>query len=332
MNNFKKIGMTALAASLVSTSVFAGELTASGGASLTMEGFSGKEALSDTTISMGDSVVLSGSTELDNGMTVTMSFELDGDSEDGDGTSSYDSNSLTIASDALGTMTFHAHGGETAASALDATAAGDMYDNFDELRSGNAATKAAALGNNGIYYTLPSMVDGLAVNASLSTDSNSAAAVADNTGNSALGYSATYSGVEGLSISYGISDIETGTASTSGDQTVMKASYAYGPVTVAYSNSEFDIGTAADEASEQEVTSYAVSYTVSDSISVTYGSETIESGLAGSIDAEYEGISASYTAGGMTISASKQSGDNTSHVTAATDNWDYWSLGLSFAF
>ena len=29
MNNFKKIGMTALAASLVSTSVFAGELTAS---------------------------------------------------------------------------------------------------------------------------------------------------------------------------------------------------------------------------------------------------------------------------------------------------------------
>ena len=327
MNNFKKIGMTALAASLVSTSVFAGELTASGGASLTMEGFSGTEALSDTTISMGDSVVLSGSTELDNGMTVTMSFELDGDNEDTDGTSSYDSNSLTISSDAMGTMTFHAHGGETAASALDATAAGDMYDNFDELRSGNAATKAAALGNNGIYYTLPSMVDGLAVNASLALTGDAA-----NTGNSALGYSATYSGVEGLSISYGISDIETGAVATSGDQTVMKASYAYGPVTVAYSNSEYDIGTAADEDSEQEVTSYAVSYTVSDSISVTYGTETIESGLAGSIDAEYEGISASYTAGGMTISASKQSGDNTSHVTATTDNWDYWSLGLSFAF
>jgi len=331
MNNFKKIGMTALAASLVSTSVFAGELTASGGASLTMEGWSGDQALTDTGFSMGDSVILSGSTELDNGMTVTMSFELDGDAESN--TSAYDNNSLTIASDALGTLTFHAHGGDSAASALDTTAAGDIWDNFDELQTtGQAATKAAALGDNGIFYTLPSMVDGLAVNASLSTDSNSAAAVADNTGNSALGYSATYTGVEGLSISYGISDIETGAVATSGDQTVMKASYAYGPVTVAYSNSEFDIGTAADEASEQEVTSYAVSYTVSDSISVTYGSETIESGLAGSIDAEYEGISASYTAGGMTISASKQSGDNTSHVTASTDNWDYWSLGLSFAF
>ena len=327
MNNFKKIGLTALAASLVSTSVFAGELTASGGASLTVEGYSGDQAQTDTSFSMGDSVILSGSTELDNGMTVTMSFELDGDNEDSDGSSSYDSNSLTISSDAMGTMTFHAHGGDTAAGALDTTAAGDMFDNFDELVSGNAATKAASLGNNGIFYTLPSMVDGLAVNASLSTVGD-----ANNTGNSALGYSATYSGVEGLSISYGISDIETGAVATSGDQTVMKASYAYGPVTIAYSSSEYDVGTAADEASEQEVTSYAVSYTVSDSISVTYGSETIESGLAGSIDAEYEGISASYTAGGMTISASKQSGDNTSHVTASTDNWDYWSLGLSFAF
>ena len=36
MNNLKKIGMTALAASLVSTSVFAGEVTVAGGASMTM--------------------------------------------------------------------------------------------------------------------------------------------------------------------------------------------------------------------------------------------------------------------------------------------------------
>jgi outer membrane protein OmpU len=41
MNNYKKIGLTALAASLVSTSAFAGELTVSGSASITMEGYSG---------------------------------------------------------------------------------------------------------------------------------------------------------------------------------------------------------------------------------------------------------------------------------------------------
>jgi hypothetical protein len=41
MNKFKKIGMTALAASLVSVSSHAGELTASGSASITAEGYSG---------------------------------------------------------------------------------------------------------------------------------------------------------------------------------------------------------------------------------------------------------------------------------------------------
>ena len=39
MNNFKKIGLTALAASLVSVSANAGELTASGSASITASGF-----------------------------------------------------------------------------------------------------------------------------------------------------------------------------------------------------------------------------------------------------------------------------------------------------
>jgi len=230
MNNFKKIGMTALAASLVSTSAFAGELTATGSASLTVEGYSGTQLNSDTAYSMADSVILSGSTELDNGMTVTMSFELDGDAESN--TSAYDNNSLTVASDALGTLKFHAHGGDSATGAIDATAAGDIFDNFDGASNGltvtGVADGSAALGNNGFHYTLPSMVDGLGVTASLNTEGA--------TGNNALGFAATYSGVDGLSVSLGVSDIETGASGTSGDQTVMKASYAYGPVTVAYSS------------------------------------------------------------------------------------------------
>jgi len=152
MNNFKKIGMTALAASLVSTSAFAGELTATGTASLTMEGYSGTILQSDTAFSMADSVTLAGSTELDNGMTVTMSFELDGDAESG--TSAYDDNSLTVSSDTLGTVKFSAHGGSSASSAIDATAAGDTYGNFDDtsLTVVGAATKAAAAGNKHLLY------------------------------------------------------------------------------------------------------------------------------------------------------------------------------------
>jgi outer membrane protein OmpU len=324
MNNFKKIGMTALAASLVSTSAFAGELTATGSASLTVEGYSGTQLQSDTAYSMADSVILSGSTELDNGMTVTMSFELDGDSEDADGSSSYDNNSLTVASDALGTLKFHAHGGDSATGAIDATAAGDIFDNFDGTGLGvtGVADGSAALGNNGFHYTLPSMVDGLGVTASLNTEGDE--------GNNALGFAATYSGVDGLSVSYGVSDIETGQSGTSGDQTVMKASYAYGPVTVGYSSNEIDLGTAT---SDKETTSWGVSYTVSEAISVSYGQETIEVNTsAASVDAEYEGISVAYTSGGMTISVANQEATNTNNVVGTDNDFDYWSLGLAFAF
>ena len=325
MNNFKKIGMSALAASLVSTSAFAGELTATGSASLTMEGYSGTILQSDTAYSMADSVILSGSTELDNGMTVTMSFELDGDAESG--TSAYDNNSLTIASDALGKLVFHAHGGDSATGAIDATAAGDLYDNFDGVPSSNGLTVegvadgSADLGNNGFHYTLPSMVDGLAVSASLNTEGA--------TGNNATGFAATYSGVEGLSVSYGVSDIETGTAGTSGDQTVMKASYAYGPVTVGYSSNEIDLGTAT---TDKETTSWGVSYTVSESISVSYGQETIDLNNANGVDAEFEGITASYTSGGMTVSLTSQEATNINNIVGTNNDYDYWALGLSFAF
>ena len=331
MNNFKKIGMTALAASLVSTSVFAGELTASGSAGITVEGYSGSILNSDTSYSMADSVILSGSTELDNGMTVSMSFELDSDNQST--SSSYDDESITISSDTLGTIKFSGHGGSSATSAIDATAAGNIYDNFDGVAgsTGNGLTSAgvnllaAGAGDNNIYYTLPAMVDGLAVNASLNT--------AGATGNNAIGYNMTYSGVEGLSVSYGIADINTGVSTTEGDQTVMNASYAYGPVTVAYTNSEYDTGAGNTRALAQEVTSYAISYTVSDAISVTYGTETIESGLASEVtDAEYEKISASYTAGGMTISVSSQDAENIDHGTNADEDYEYWSLGLAFAF
>ena len=323
--NIKKIGMTALAASLVSTSVFAGELTASGGASMAVEGYSGSTLQSDTAYSMGDSVTLSGTTELDNGMTVTMAFELDGDNEDSDGTSSYDDNSITISSDAMGKVKFSAHGGSSATSAIDKTAAGDVFDTFDGSSNGltvtGVAVDSAGAGGNSFFYTLPSMVDGLALTASLNTSGT--------TGNNATAFAGTYSGVDGLSVSYGIGNIESGLAATDGDQTVMKASYAYGPVTLSYSNNDSDVGTANND---QETTSYAVSYTVSEAISVTYGTETIDSANSTEVDAEYEGMTVAYTAGGMTITAKSQDAQNIDHSTNANADYDYWSLGLSFAF
>ena len=84
MNNLKKIGLTALAGSLVATSVaVAGEMSASGSASMKVTNNSQSSA--GKTVGMANSVVLAGSGELDNGMTVSMSFELDQGAGDGTG-------------------------------------------------------------------------------------------------------------------------------------------------------------------------------------------------------------------------------------------------------
>ena len=71
----------------------------------------------------------------------------------------------------------------------------------------------------------------------------------------------------------------------------MKVSYAYGPVTVGYSNSDHDTGTAS---SDTKLTAYNIAYTVSDELSVSYGSEELSVGGT-TVDAEYTAVVVAYT-------------------------------------
>jgi outer membrane protein OmpU len=78
MNKITKIGLTALAGSLIASSVNAAEMTATAGASLTWTG--GNPETTGQALTMGNSVTFSGSGDLDNGMTISVSYELDDDS------------------------------------------------------------------------------------------------------------------------------------------------------------------------------------------------------------------------------------------------------------
>ena len=321
MNNFKKIGMTALAASLVSTSVFAGEVTVSGGASMTVENYSSAGSIqAGKGFSMGNQLTFTGGGELDNGMTVGISFILDQGDETVDAASSpFDSHSVSISSDALGTLVMHGEGGSSAQAALDTTAAGDIWDNFDGATTGTTVSSSTS-GADILVYTLPEIMDGLSVSASYSPQQGAV--------DSSTAYGLTYTGVEGLSVSYGKGEATTTAAGLSSDATTMSASYAIGSFTLAYSNNDY----ATDAANlDQETESYKVSYTVSDAISVSYGSEEIK--LEGDSDeAEYEQLQVAYTSGGMTVTATQQSSTDALHGTTDLEDRDYWSLGLSFAF
>ena len=315
MNNLKKIGLTALAGSLVVTSAFAGELTASGSASMSVANISGTaDDGGGKNFSMADSVILSGSSELDNGLTVSMSFELDGDSEDADGTSSYDNNSMTISSDALGTLTFHAHGGSSAQSAMDTTAAGDLWNNTLGM---TGTIVSAAAGNNSLYYTLPSLMDDLTVTASVAPGRH---AVADTNTHSSIGF--VYTGVEGLTLKYGTG--KSGAKTAEATSTTVMASYAIGSLTFSASDTVTD-----NVAADREVRSYQVAYTVSEDVSLTYGTETFD--LTGNtVDEEVTGLGVSYTTGGMTLSGAIINVEGAANAAAA--DTDKLSLTAAFAF
>ena len=322
MNKFKKIGLTALAASLVSVSAHAGEMSVAGSASMNVEGYSGENLNGGTGYSMGNQLTFSGSGELDNGMTVSLSFTLDQADDANHETAPFDGHSVTVSSDTLGTLKLSGEGGSSASTSIDGTAAGDIWDTFDGAR-GNVTAVAVSdsgTGDNSLFYTLPSVMDGLSINVSYQPQGSGREA--------ATGYGATYTGMEGLTIKYATTDEAGTTEALSGDQDVWNISYAMGPITATASNSDFDVGTST---SDQEISSYAISYTISDSMSITYGMEEIEKG-GSTTDAEYSVVSASYTSGGMTLSAAMKDAENVAHGTASNQDFEYWTLGASFAF
>ena len=124
MNKYKKIGLTALAGSLVATSAFAGEMSVAGSASINLEHTNGGAADTGKTFSMGNQLTFTGSGELDNGLNVSLSFIIDqgddeADTSTGAATAPFDSHSVTVSSDSFGSLKFSGEGGSSSTSAID---------------------------------------------------------------------------------------------------------------------------------------------------------------------------------------------------------------------
>ena len=320
--NMKKIGLTALAASLVSVSAAnAGSMSISGAASVGIGGYSSDTHNAGTSFTMGNQFTVSGGGELDNGLNVSLSYQLDNAA----GVSGpFDDHSITISSDEIGTIKFSGHGGSSATSAMDATAAGDIWDGFDgaAVVTGVTGMAIGASGgtNNSIYYTAPSLMDGLTINASYNPQGA--------TPESETGYGVTYTGVEGLTLKYATADENTGVTATSGDQTAWHIGYALGPITLEVTNNDYDMSAATND---KETSSYEISYTVSDELSVAYGTEEIDDGNT-STDAEYSALVVTYTAGGMTLTGKMEEAENVDGSTNSNADVEYWFLGAAFAF
>ena len=313
MNTIKKIGLTALASSLVVTSAYAGEMSVSGSASMGVKNNS--KTASGKSWTMGNQLTFSGGGELDNGLNVSLSFVLDqaDDSTTGLANSPFDSHSLTISSDSMGTLVFAGEGGSTA---IGGGAPLDLWDNG----FGASSPDRALPSNNMLKYSLPTIADGFGATVSYTPG------VASTVGSSTA-WNVSYTGIEGLSLNYG-QGTDKATVADDGDQTKYSVSYAYGPITAMYTNSEYD-GNLQSE--DEEVTTYQLSYSVTENVSISYANEKHDEAST-AIDEEFDQISASYTSGGMTISVLQVSAENVGNSAAATADKERWKLGASFAF
>ena len=314
MNTFKKIGLTALASSLVVTSAYAGEMSVSGSASMGVKNNSG--TASGKSWTMGNQLTFTGGGELDNGLNVSLSFVLDqgDDSTAGLPNSPFDSHSLTISSDSLGTLVFAGEGGSTA---IGGGAPLDLWDNGFSASSPDRALPS----NNMLKYTLPTIADGFGAVVSYTPKSGTTQTA------SSTAWNLSYTGIEGLSLNYGQGE-DNGSVAGDGEQTKYSITYAYGPITAMYTNSDYDGLTNSDD---EEVTTYQLSYTVSENISISYANEEHDE-KSNATDEEFDQVSASYTSGGMTISLAQTNAENVGNSTDASADKERWKLGASFAF
>jgi outer membrane protein OmpU len=306
MTNLKKLGLTALAGSLVATSAFSGALDVTGAAKVSYTSKDTTE-VSGNPFSMTRDINFAGSGEMDNGMTISY-FQLLG-------AGSFSSSGLTLDMGDAGTMTFMngTSGGQGISAYEDKmpTAAEQVWDDLD----GEANGVLTGNKTNKIGYGTSF------AGANVSADYNK-----QQDGGSAKSIAVDYAPMDGAMIFIAQSDEYSG-VNTSTDQVTFGGTYTAGAVTAGIQRTSIDFSAAN---SDTDRTHIAASFAVNEDLSVSWGMSTVEFESASKTDQEDSGFSASYTMGSMSLTAAFNSSDNVGG-TSGTDD-EHKEIGLAFAF
>ena len=301
MNNIKKIGLTALAGSLVATSAFAGAMSVSGSAKVSYQS-KGSSAVNPYSNSKG--ISFSGSGELDNGFSVSTGYTMTN--------AAFSSSYVSLDMGDSGTL--HFMNGTSKAGIQKyqdkmPTAGEQVWDDVDTDDNGVVGTGNA----NAFGYEVSAM--GLTVSASWAKEAQgtdtSMVLVADDL-------------MEGLQVGYGIGS-DTASQTVENDHSTAWATYTAGMATVGIQTSSIDKASA-----DEDRLHVAISLAVNENMSVSFGQSTVEFETAGTSDEESSGISASYTMGGMTFAAVMNQTDSVAG-TSGTDK-EFKEISVAFAF
>lgn len=301
MNNVKKVGLTALAGSLVATSAFAGAMDVSGSAKIIYKS-NGEERTQGNAWSNAKGITFSGSGELDNGWNVSTSYTMSD--------AAFSTSNVTIDMGDSGKLSLM-NGTNLAGLAKYAdvmpTAGEQVWDDVDADDNG-----VVFQGNNSNALGYEVSMMGVTASASyyrsgIGTDT-SLVLVANDL-------------LDGLQVGYGIGT-DHATANTEDDHSTGWIKYTSGPATVGIQKSKIDKNTG-----DEDRMAAAISFAVNENLSVSYGISDVDFEST-TTDEESSGLSASYTMGGMTVGAVMNKTDSV----AGSSGTDYTFTEISVAF
>ena len=367
MNNIRKIGLTALAGSLVTLgSAVAGEMSVSGGINTTLKfGKPDATAGNNTSRSIGTDkdVTFSGGGELDNGTTFSMSTTLYDNYE-------MSGSTTTITTPSLGSFSIGSSSGSAAY----------MYDEevptaYEQVSDGKdtASNKVGDfMDNNSVMYTSPTLdLMGASITAHLGyTPKANDEAVGDG---ASLSYVATVGAGKEAGITIAYEGLKLGFYGAERDRTVpytaaatgmyehdefngaWYAKYTMGPVSIGYSETYADAGVTSAISTTSTTTaktrrsaggiytseSMSIAFNVNDNMSISYTTAdetydtqddaktavTTDDDVTESIDA----IQIAYSMGGMSIKAYNMEVTNPNQDDDAADQ-SVTEIALGFAF
>ena len=322
--NIKKIGLTALAGSMVTLSAVAGELTVTGSMNMTHSSFSGTVDATDVASGIGieNAVFATGSTELDNGYVVSLTQGIN------NSTSTY----LSVDMGDLGSLSYvqtDAAGGLEALDDMMPTAYEEVSDGLDGTATTSTYTIAKFAHTSGFAYS--NTVGGATVGLTYS-DGGSTAAVGDGgidtaaSTNSSTSVGVTYPVADtGLTVFGGVGTMGQADGKEI-DSEIIGAKYAFGPVSVGYQVNTNDDSDAAVKDLETEMASIA--FNINENMAISYGIQDTDNGSG--VDQEATGISASYTMGALSLKAYKNEVDNLNHASGETSEKTEISLSVAF--
>ena len=336
MNNFKKIGLTALAGSLAAVTAAQADVSFSGSTLVTYmdDNKEGSNAVSGgNAIGQHNNISFSFGGEMDNGMTIGVA----GYYNDGAG-GSVSSTAMTLGMGDLGTIVF-AEAAGTRANGIDDKLPYAYEEAYDVGGAGEFGAFGAVTNSGSVEYQTPNFEFGdFSIGLSAAYDPNGGTANRDHdaitststTYGSGKAYTATISGM-GATVYLGSENVEGYTATDPDYNSALGAiMYSMGPVSLGYQEMYVD---SAAGARDYEGDGYSVAFAVNDDLTLQIAEIEVKRkevmGTA-AVTEKNEQIGVSYTTGGMTFKVSQVDVSNYDYNTALSG--EHLEVALSFAF